>query len=269
MGCYRGKALQPARPPRAGRLGRVVRRAVLVLLGAGLIAHLPWEGLRRRLLVVSDVRVEGVRYLDPGRVQAIARLARGDDLLALDLERARQALLLHSRVAEARIVRRPLRGLSIHVEERVPALLVQHGTPWELDSAGVLLEPLERGVVADVPLLVGPDFQGLPAGTQVASPEVERGLAWAGALEAPALQLAGQVSELDVSRDHATTITLLDGTRVVAPPWPASRRVLSALRVVLADLRRKGVVADEVDLRFEDQVIVRPAAWPRPGPQEG
>jgi hypothetical protein len=206
-----------------------------------------------------------VRYLDPARVQEIARLSRGDDLLRVDLERARQALLLDSRVAAARIVRRPLRAVSIQVRERMPALLVHHGTPWELDSAGVLLEPLERGVVADVPLLVGPDFQGVPAGTQVSSPAVGRGLAWAGALEAPALQLAGQVSELDVSRDEATTITLLDGTRVIAPAWPSSHRVLSALRVVLADLRQKGMSADEVDVRFEDQVIVRPASWPEDG----
>jgi len=98
---------------------------------------------------------------------------------------------------------------------------------------------------------------------------VGRGLAWADALEAPALQLGGQVSELDVSRDEATTITLLDGTRVIAPAWPASHRVLSALRVVLADLRQKGVPADEVDLRFEDQVIVRPSAWPQTAGKAG
>jgi|SRR5688572_1664699 len=269
MGTYRGKALHAGRPPRAGRTARVLLRALGVALGVGLLAHLPWEGLRRRLLVVSDVRVEGVRYLDPARVQAIARLARGDDLLRLDLGRARQALLLDSRVAEARIVRRPLRAVCIQVEERVPALLVHHGTPWELDATGVLLQPLERGVVADVPLLVGPDFQGVAAGSQVSSPAVERGLAWAGALEAPALQLAGQVSELDVSRDYATTLTLIDGTRVIAPAWPASRRVLSALRVVLADLRQKGVSALELDVRFEDQVIVRPAAGPRPDRKEG
>jgi hypothetical protein len=270
MGAYRGRALQaPGAVRRGGRARRLVGRVLLVVFVIGVLAHVPWGGLRRRLLVVSEVRVEGVRYLDPARVQAIAKLARGDDLLRLDLGRSRQALLLDSRIAAARIARRPLRALSIQVRERVPALLVHHGTPWELDSAGVLLEPLERGVVADVPLLVGPDFQGVRAGTRISSPAVGRGLAWAGALESPALQLGGQVSELDVSRDEATAITLLDGTRVIAPAWPASHRVLSALRVVLADLKRKGVPADEVDLRFEDQVIVRPAAWPSTDHKEG
>jgi hypothetical protein len=35
-------------------------------------------------------------------------------------------------------------------------------------------------------------------------------------------------------------------------------RALSALRVVLADLQKRGKLAEEVDLRFDSQVIVRP-----------
>jgi len=260
VGSYQGKALQ-ARAPRPGfRPWRALAR----VLGAGLalvaLAHVPWAALWRHWAVVSEVRVEGMRYLDPARVEALSGIAIGDALLGVDLKRARQALLLDSRIAGAEVTRRLPRGVSIRVFERVPALLVRHGTPWELDSAGVLLTPLERGVVADVPLLVGPDFDGVPAGTHVGSPAVARGLKWADALSAQALQLAGQVSELDVSRDEVTTLTLLDGTRVVAAAWPPSPRTLSALRVVLADLKQKGTSAEEVDMRYEDQVIVRPAA---------
>jgi hypothetical protein len=262
MPSYQGKALQTRAPRRrGGRVRRVVAIAAAIGL-AGSLAQVPWAKLTRRWAVVGEVRVEGTRYLDAERVRALAGLAVGDDLLRLDLRRARQALLLDSRIAAAELGRRFPRGVRIRVQERVPALLVLHGTPWEIDTAGVLLAPLERGVVADVPLLVGPDFAGVPAGTQVGSPAVARGLRWAAALAGPSLQLEGQVSELDVSRDEVTTLTLLDGTRVVAPGWPSSARVLSALRVVLADLKQRGATADEVDVRFENQVIVRPAALP-------
>ena len=260
MGTYQGKALQTRVPRRGMRRGRVVVRVLALGLFLVAIAHVPWATLWRRWAVVSELKVEGMRYLDPERVRAIAGLAVGDPLWKVDLRRARQALLLDSRIAGAEVTRRLPRGVRIRVLERVPTLLVHHGTPWELDSTGVLLTPLERGVVADVPLLVGPDFEGVPAGTQVASPAVARGLKWAGTLAAQTLQLAGQVSELDVSRDQITTLTLLDGTRVVASAWPPSPRTLSALRVVLADLKQKGTSADEVDVRYENQVIVRPAA---------
>jgi hypothetical protein len=260
MGSYQGKALQAkVRRRRGGRLRLMVRLGALGLVAVAL-AHVPWGALSRRWAVVSDLRVEGVRYLDPGHVQAISGLELGDPLWTTDLRRARQALLLDSRIAAASVTRHFPRGIRIVVTERVPALLVDHGTPWELDSTGVLLEPLERGAVADVPLLVGPDFEGVSPGTHVASPKVARGLKWAGMLADQTLQLAGQVSELDVSRDQVTTLTLLDGTRVVAAAWPPSAHMLSALRVVLADLKHKGMSADEVDVRYENQVIVRPPA---------
>ncbi len=270
MGYYQGKALQArAADRRARRPWRALARVLLAALAVAVLAHVPWSGLRRRLAVVTEVRVEGTHYLDAARVAGLAGLQAGDDLFGVDLRRARQALLLDSRIARAEVSRRLPRGVRIQVRERVPALLVHHGTPWELDSAGVLLEPLERGVVADVPLLVGPSFEQVPAGTRVGSPQVARGLAWAEALSQQVLQLAGQVSELDVSGPDVTGITLLDGTRVIGPAWPPSTRRLSALRVVLADLKQKGTAAEEVDVRFENQVIVRPAPAPAAGDRNG
>ena len=265
MGAYRGKALQARVAPRQdglSRLGRVLLRAVVLMLVVGALFHVPWSGLRKRFGVISHVRVEGLRYLEADQVANRAELHRGDDLFHIDLQRGRQLLLLDSRIASARLGRRFVRGVRIQVRERVPALLVQHGGLWEIDSTGVLLQPLGTGVVADVPLLVGPSLEGVPAGTQVSSAQVARGLAWSRALCEQALQLGGEVSELDVSRADETGVTLLHGTRVVGPAWPPSMRHLLALRVVLADLKQKGTAAEEIDLRFENQVIVRPVALP-------
>ena len=200
--------------------------------------------------MVQEVRVEGALYLDAARVAEVAGLHAGDDLITLDLERARQALLLDPRIARAEVTRAWIRDVRVRIVEREPVLLVRHGVPWEMDSAGVLLQPLARGVVADVPLLSGPDFSRLRAGTQVLTPEVRRGLAWVRALAARDLQLAGEVSEVDVSDPLATGLLLANFTQVLAPAWPPGARVLSALRVVLADLRQRGVLAGEVDLRF-------------------
>jgi cell division protein FtsQ len=264
MGWYQGRALEPAAARRRRRKVtalpvRILRVIALLAMLAGL-AHVPWDGLRKRVARVDRVRVEGTRYLDAARVMQVAGLASGQDLFRLDLERARQALLLDPRVQEARVTRRLPRDVQVRIVEREPVLLVNHGVPWEIDSAGVLLPPLEPGVVADVPLLVGPRFDGLAAGTQVNRAEVQRGLAWVRALSARELQLAGQVSEVDVSDAALTGLTMLDGTRVLAPGWPPDTPRLSALRVVIADLKARGTTANEVDLRFEDQVIVRPAA---------
>ena len=263
---YQGKALQPERrrrPTNGVDPGRLLPFALALVAILGL-AFLPWGRLRRRYLVVDGVRVTGVRYLDAGRVRRRSGLADGQDLLALDLARARQLVLLEPRIRTAEVRRAGLRGIEISVDERVPALAVQHGEPWEIDAEGVLLEPLQAGVVADVPLLAGPDFSQLGAGSQIQTSEVRRGLAWRAILSDNTLRLAGQVSEVDVSDTRLTRLVLLDGVRVVAPAWPNGARQLSGLRATLADLAAKGITPREVDVRFKDQIVVRGARSTEP-----
>jgi len=263
MSLYQGRALRSEAPRRrGGRLRRIATLvALLVLLPAVLQA--PWGAWRQRLLPVRDIRIEGLRYLEGAVIARAAGLAPGADLFGVDLDRARQALLLHPRVARARLERSLPHTIRVRVEERLPVLLVRHGAPWEMDSTGVLLPPLAEGVVADVPMLVGPDLSDVPAGTQVRSAEVAKGLAWVEALSSRELQLAGQVSEIDVSDPRSTSLTLMNGTRVRAGAFPPGIRELSALRVVLADLAQRGTVAEELDLRFDQQVIVRPVVSSR------
>jgi cell division protein FtsQ len=267
MGAYQGRALEP--PTRRRRRPRPLPQRILrvgvVIVAVAALAHVPWGALRGHFIRVTQVRVEGAHYLDEARIEKLAGVAVGQDLFAFDAARARQRLLLEPRIAAASVERRLPRAVRIRIVEREPVMLVSHGVPWEIDSSGVLLEPLAKGVVADVPMLVGPRFDRFRAGVQVRTPEVQRGLAWVSALAARELQLAGQVSEVDVSEAALTGLTLLDGTRVLAPGWPPGMSRLSALRVVLADLRQRGTEANEVDLRYEDQVIVRPVPPPAAG----
>jgi cell division protein FtsQ len=260
MPSYQGHALRSGPARRAPRRfsGRLLR-LVLALALATVIARVPWQAARRQVAALGAIEVKGVRYLDPRAVQAIAGIELGDDLFAIDCARARQALLLHPRIASATVERRWPRVLRVSLVERVPVMLVQHGVPWEIDSAGVLLAPLAQGVVSDVPLLAGISFEKLPEGARVSAVPVQRGLSWIRALSASELQLTAQVSEVDVSDHESTGLLLLDGTQVVAAAWPPGTRELSALRVVLADLKQRGTLAREVDLRYEGQVIVRPA----------
>jgi hypothetical protein len=259
MGIYQGRALrQEARRRRKGHRLRRLLHVIAAVAVVGVLAHVPWAGLRERFGIVTAVDVRGERYLSAADVRRISGLERGADLFRVDLDRARQALLVHPRIASALARRAWLRRVRLDVTERIPVMLVQHGEPWEMDSSGVLFEPLDAGVVADVPMLTGAALASVPAGAQVHTPEVRRGLAWAQVLARPDLQLAGRVSEIDVSQRRTTALVLTGGTRVLSPAWPPDVPRLTALRVVLADLEKSGVVAEEVDLRFEHQVIVRP-----------
>lgn len=263
MSTYQGRALERAPRGRRGvpgaARGRQVLRVLAVMAGFGLLAVVPWRELRQRYAVLTDVQVTGLRYLDAARIRKDARLREGQDLLAIDLGKVRRAVLADPRIATVDVRRRGLRGLELKVTERVPALAVAHGEPWEIDSAGVLLEPLQRGVVADVPMLTGADFSSFHPGARIRTPEVQRALAWAAVLSDNALRLAGQVSEVDISEDRVTRLVLMNGVRVIGTAWPPGMRQLSGLRATLADLQSKGMMPGEVDVRIPDQIIVRDA----------
>jgi hypothetical protein len=261
---YQGKALRPERAPRRGG-ARLVTRVLVVMAALAVLAHLPWNARWRPWAVVRNIRVEGLHYLDADHVIRTAGLTIGQDLFKVDFARVRQALLLEPRIADVRLEHVWPRSIGIHVTERTPVMLVEHGVPWEIDSAGVLLPPLADGVEADVPMIAGPRFDHWPAGTRVRTSEVDRALAWARALSDRDLQLGGQLSEVDTSDPDLTVITLLSGSRVLSPAWPQDARQLSALRVTLADLHQRGLVAREIDIRFEGQIVVRPGPEPPAG----
>lgn len=271
MPSYQGRALErePRRP--AAGPGRGLKqglRVAGVMLTLGVLAMLPWKAWRREVAVVNAIRVKGVVYLDADRIQRGSGLKVGQDLIRLDLEAARSRLLRDPRVREARVRRAGLRGVEITVAERVPVFVVPHGVPWEVDSAGVLMAPLQPGVVADVPMLTGVKAGKLEPGEKISGPGLQRGLAWIALLSDNALRLAGQVSEVDVSDPQCTAFVLMNGAHVLAPAWPTGVRQLSGLRVALADLELKGMTPGEIDVRFQDQVIVR-SAQPVKSPTEG
>jgi hypothetical protein len=153
--------------------------------------------------------------------------------------------------------------VTLRIEERPPVLLVKHGEPWELDTAGVLLPPLAEGVVADVPMLVGPELQRLAAGLRSSRPRSN-----AGRLRTRRTARASSADRSPKSTPpdpRSTALTLLSGTRVLA--GVASRHAL-AVGVARGAGRpaAAGTLAQEVDLRFENQVIVRPVSH-GPGPR--
>ncbi len=267
MPFYQGRALMRARRRGPFRPGRMLLASSIVLVAAAAVTQLPWRGWLHSVAVVTRIEVRGNRYLDAERIQQRAGLHVGEELLSLDLKAARDSLARHPRIARALARHSWPRGIVLEIEERQSVLVVSHGTPWEIDSSGVLMPPLAPGALPDVPLLTGVDLSPFPAGSACRSPQVARALAWVEALSLPQLQLAGDLSEIDVREQDGTALVLTSGARVLAPSWPPGLSRLSALRVVLADLAQRKIAPGEVDLRFSDQVIVRPAVAATAGPR--
>src|SRR5689334_7194468 len=123
MSRYQGKAIQDPRSARRAANAKKTSplrrplRVLVAMLALGALAMVPWGEIRERVLVLDGIHVVGLRYLDQARVRERSGLQQGQDLLTLDLPRARQLVLLEPRIRSAKVRRVGLRSVEIPVEE--------------------------------------------------------------------------------------------------------------------------------------------------------
>jgi hypothetical protein len=259
---YAGRALwtPPARKSRGVRPGWIAIALVALAAAAWLTRDsLARSTPYRALFTVRSVEVRGETYLTEGDIRSLAGLDKPVDWVRVDLARAERRLAREPRIERATIERALPRRIVITVHERRAVVLVRAGRLLEVGRDGVILTPLGAGVAPDVPLVDGVRVKDVRPGHTIDDPRLARAIRHLDALALPEVALPRPVSEIDVSDDKRTVVTLApDGVDVLLPAEPPTVRPLSALRVVLADLSSRGQTASRIDLRGEEVIAVRP-----------
>jgi cell division septal protein FtsQ len=208
-----------------------------------------------RLFEVSEVSVEGARYMTEAEVVEAAAIPPGasvwDDLAALE-----SRLEAHPLVEDAVIHRRLPDRLTMEIQEREPVGLLPSPVLAPVDREGHVLpiDPLGRRM--DLPLLQPKSASGeedlAPEQVAMLAGELDR-------LETLDPAVLASVSE--VAFDPWGGVLLhLSEPRVTLRYWaPLSPASLNDALVVLADAieRHPDRPLLSVDLRFADQVVVR------------
>lgn len=220
--------------------------------GPRVLRDTPWFGTER-------VEVVGARLLAPHEVLAASGIRMGESVWA-DPAGWETALRRHPVVAAAEVTRDLPHTLRIRVTEKRPAALVERGTLRPATADGEILPVDPARVPVDLPILrarvtEGPD-------RRVKEPAARRLLAETGRLASLDPALAARVSEVRPAGDGALLLALASPAAEVVVPEGAAVGRLRLLRAALADVARRplgdsarGIV--RLDLRFEDQVVVR------------
>ncbi|HEX2094378.1 MAG TPA: FtsQ-type POTRA domain-containing protein [Longimicrobiaceae bacterium] len=224
------------------------------LWGPRVLERAPW-------FRVARVEVSGVRMIAPHEVLAASGIRPGESVWR-DPEPWRAALRLHPGVEDARVVRRLPVTLRIEVREKRPVGLVEAGTLHPVTAAGEVLPVDPARIPVDLPLLrVAParGGRGADAALRALAAEVGR----LGDLD------PGLVARVSEARWGGRGIVLLalsaPDVRVLLPAGAESTR-LRQLRAALDEIERRlppnadtaGIPEPvRVDLRFQDQVVVR------------
>jgi cell division protein FtsQ len=250
---------------KGGAIRRVFRRGFLLLSGIALLGALVFLATtaaelaaESKLLEVQSVVVRGNAYVTDEVIVSQLGDIQGLSLLALDPEKLEARLRKHPRLLNAKVRRHLDRRLLVEVEERRPIALLGAGVMVEVDANGVVLPPVARGALPDLPILVGLGTR-LPApGTRLQSPALRGALDLLQELGGTDPEFLAMVSEIDLSRSPIYRLHLVGRSAIlVAHARSLSPAKLSGVRAVLDDLERRGRNAVEVDLRFEGQLVVR------------
>lgn len=267
---WRGKSLRGRRnrrvdrPRRAERKRRLLGMAklVVVLFGLGLAG---WHAVRFAdahdwldVFRVREVRVVGVDVTHPTVLVAEAGLMGAEihwwSPLGAYVERVERDPM----VASARFERRFPNGLILQVVEREPVALLSIDRLTPVDSTGVVLPVTPYRSEWSVPVLsvTWPPEQVTSSG-RVRPGAVREALSWLGEVTRRFPELAAEVSAIELDRSGTMVLHLVHARGEVVLDGETPIEKLALVDDVLLDLRRKGIGYRLLDLRFENQIVVR------------
>jgi cell division septal protein FtsQ len=258
------------RPRRVAQLAKPrspYRRATLALAAAFACASLGAAVLvtlkRHPRFAVTRVVLEGVPEARRAEVEELTDQWIGGPLLFVDLDRPIASLSSRPWVLAASARRIVPDTVEVVVKPNPPVALARKGNAlFTVDAGGNLLGAYRGRAISGADDFVVLDADGLP---EAARPQgLARGAAFVSRLSAEDPALLARMSEIEVLPDSLALVDQIAKARLLfgldagepgraAPAW----RAYLALR---AEMERHALAANEADLRFQDQIVLkRPA----------
>ena len=248
-----------AKTARRKTLARWVGLATATVLVAGLIVMgVKYSGpALQALLEIKTITVEGDHHIGRQKVLELARVKPGTGLHHIVTRVIKEQVESHPWIKEAEVTRVPFHELRISLVERIPAAVIRTDSQNFLtDAEGHVLTRLGQTDDDALPLVTGIDSEGLLEGVESVRQVVVSGIGLA--------KLVGQTFEgrLQVNAENPSNlVALVQGLRfrfgeeAVGEQWERFRRVKPTLKTLNFDGHRHG--ANEVDLRYENRIVVR------------
>ncbi len=219
-----------------------------LLLGTTGVLAAGFLVVRPDLMMVEQVRFEGVRHAGPGALRHLADLRNGTTIWSVDLDSASRGVERHPWVRSARATRQWPDAVVIEIEEYQPVAVLHFDDLYYVDRDGV---PFLRGQLPDLdyPMVTGiqPELErrhpGLPALA------IRDALHLLDQLQVSGLADRDVVSEVSFSETRGWTVHV------------ASSRVLFGLEDLDGQVKRLATLVQrgEVDLSQPTWVDLAPA----------
>ncbi len=203
---------------------------------------------------VQSVRVTGNNFVTMEELNPYLLKVKGNNILTLDIEELAKKLRNNPWIKDVSVRREPPSSITVNIVERTPAVYVNSkGGLYLTDEEGTLLG--EKGALSfSLPVVYGVSLEGKRTGERSNSEAL-----------LSAIRVRNELSSLSwidlpqtaIEIDERSDITLhLRGYRIRLGHDRYKDKLLR-FNEIAKDLNGKGIPYKEVDLRFDNQVVVQ------------
>jgi cell division protein FtsQ len=229
----------------------------LLVVVVGLIVS---ANLWKTSLRVQRVTVEGNRIVETAEIMQLVRIQKNTQLQDIDLTAVRKDILSHHFIKDAVVERDLPATLKITITERLPLAIVNSAEILYLDEDGVVLPHSISKQLFDLPVLSGisPEIALAPGGT-INNPDVHEALQILATSKLVSKELYHLISEVRLRSGGDIVLYAAEwGVPIIFGRGDIANKLVRLEAFWNDIVREKGSQRLQyVDLRFDDQVVVR------------
>lgn len=237
---------------RAGAISQLIVIGLVIL--AILILAIRWKSMQD----VQSIVIEGTKAIRSEEVMALASLTFADTTESASQKRLaniRMSILKHPYIKDAIVESNGIRGIKIHVIERIPYIAFQSGMGNidYVDSSGVILPYKIFSHVSDVPII-----HGIYDGKRINKKVLKDVSLIIESAKRKDIGLQELLSEIDIQYPNKEyTFITTDGETAIKFGTPDNiDRKLEKLRLYMLHASTKQGHPRYVDIRWKNQIVI-------------
>ena len=217
---------------------------------------------------IQNIEVDGTDHLRPEKIINQAGIAKGDNLLGINLRKIRKRILTNPWVKEVRISREIPDVLRIDITEYKPEAIAEiENETYLLNREGWLFKTVNDEDPKNLPFISGISYTDVPIADFPASSQFEaiREVLELGRTE-KALIPAKKIRQIYMDRELGLTLEVFEPAVVIQIGYGNYSQKYRNLKHVLAHLQNgnESFEINAVDLRDLDQIVVTPTITESP-----